>query len=340
MNHYAAIASALEAENLDAVLLTGEANRFYASGFFTPGTDATALVTRQDAVFFTDARYTEAASRRLDGAELREVKPGKGLADQLKEQVFLKGIRRLGIEDAVMSVQSFRRLKKALSEKGRPTCELVGASEPILKLRQTKDAEELQAMETAQGIAERALEDILAVSVDCFQADDPAAARKVEPLEETIDQLTDEIRARHVHRLQNGECTIQLGFVLNDLLTNLDFEAMYLHHIGNGADLTVAAVPYTVSVPFAIMNIEGDVVKGLREKPTYNYFANAGVYMMRTELLRRIPADTYVDAPDFISSLIGEGGKVGYFPIEGTWIDIGSPDDFRYANGLMSTPRR
>ena len=161
MNHYAAIASALEAENLDAVLLTGEANRFYASGFFTPGTDATALVTRQDAVFFTDARYTEAASRRLDGAELREVKPGKGLADQLKEQVFLKGIRRLGIEDAVMSVQSFRRLKKALSEKGRPTCELVGASEPILKLRQTKDAEELQAMETAQGIAERALEDIL-----------------------------------------------------------------------------------------------------------------------------------------------------------------------------------
>ncbi len=44
----------------------------------------------------------------------------------------------------------------------------------------------------------------------------------MEPLEETIDQLTDEIRARHVHRLQNGECTIQLGFVLNDLLTNLE----------------------------------------------------------------------------------------------------------------------
>lgn len=140
--------------------------------------------------------------------------------------------------------------------------------------------------------------------------------------------------------LAEGIDTRDVLVMNSDLLTNLDFEAMYLHHIGNGADLTVAAVPYTVSVPFAIMNIEGDVVKGLREKPTYNYFANAGVYMMRTELLRRIPADTYVDAPDFISSLIGEGGKVGYFPIEGTWIDIGSPDDFRYANGLMSTPRR
>ncbi len=161
MNHYVNISSALEAENLDAILLTGEANRFYASGFFTPGADATALVTRKDAIFFTDARYTEAAARRLEGAELREVKPGKGLLDQLKELVFLKGIRRLGFEDAAMSVQSFRRLEKALDEEGHPPCELVPASEPILKLRQTKDAEELQAMEAAQGVAERALEDIL-----------------------------------------------------------------------------------------------------------------------------------------------------------------------------------
>ena len=136
MNHYAAIAAALEAENLDAVLLTGEANRFYASGFFTPGADATALVTRKEAVFLTDARYTEAAARHLDGAELREVKPGKGLMDQLKELVFLKGVRRLGFEDAAMSVQSFRRLEKALSE-GKAPCELVPASAPVLKLRQT-----------------------------------------------------------------------------------------------------------------------------------------------------------------------------------------------------------
>ncbi|MCI8818846.1 MAG: Na/Pi cotransporter family protein [Oscillibacter sp.] len=71
-------------------------------------------------------------------------------------------------------------------------------------------------------VLRRALEDILELSVDCFQRDDPAAAKAVEPLEETIDQLTDEIRARHIRRLQNGECTVQLGFILNDLLTNLE----------------------------------------------------------------------------------------------------------------------
>ena len=67
-----------------------------------------------------------------------------------------------------------------------------------------------------------ALEDILTKAFDCFAANDPVAAREVEPLEETIDQLIEEIRMRHIHRLQTGECTIQLGFVLSDLLTNFE----------------------------------------------------------------------------------------------------------------------
>ena len=55
-----------------------------------------------------------------------------------------------------------------------------------------------------------------------FGTDDVALAYAVEPLEETIDRLTEEIRRRHVQRLQSGTCTIQLGFVLSDLLTNLE----------------------------------------------------------------------------------------------------------------------
>ena len=67
-----------------------------------------------------------------------------------------------------------------------------------------------------------ALNDIMALAFDSFAANDPVAAREVEPLEETIDQLIEEIRMRHIHRLQTGECTIQLGFVLSDLLTNFE----------------------------------------------------------------------------------------------------------------------
>lgn len=67
-----------------------------------------------------------------------------------------------------------------------------------------------------------ALEDILEAALDCFTAADAAAAQSIEPLEETIDRLIEEIRSRHISRLQTGTCTIQLGFVLNDLLGNFE----------------------------------------------------------------------------------------------------------------------
>ena len=122
----------------------------------------------------------------------------------------------------------------------------------------------------------------------------------------------------------------------SDLLSKIDFEAMYLHHKNSGADFTIAAVPYSVSVPFAIMRMEGKWIKSLEEKPTYNYFANGGVYIMKSELIGEIKKGEYLDAPDFIMNLINEGKKVGSFHIDGTWVDIGSPDDYRMANELAS----
>ncbi|WP_455582742.1 Na/Pi cotransporter family protein [Dysosmobacter sp.] len=67
-----------------------------------------------------------------------------------------------------------------------------------------------------------ALEDILSRAFACFTNDDAQAAAAIEPLEETIDRLIEEVRMRHIQRLQTGECTIQLGFVLSDLLTNFE----------------------------------------------------------------------------------------------------------------------
>lgn len=67
-----------------------------------------------------------------------------------------------------------------------------------------------------------ALGDILESTFRCFLDNDVEGAVHVEPLEETIDRLIEEIRLRHIERLQSGVCTIQLGFVLNDLLTNFE----------------------------------------------------------------------------------------------------------------------
>lgn len=122
----------------------------------------------------------------------------------------------------------------------------------------------------------------------------------------------------------------------SDLLSAIDFEAMYLHHKHSKADFTIAAVPYSVSVPFAIMRMQGNWVKALEEKPTYNYFANGGVYIMKSDLMQKIIKGEYLDAPDFIMSLISEGKNVGCYHLEGSWVDIGSPDDYRLANELAS----
>ena len=122
----------------------------------------------------------------------------------------------------------------------------------------------------------------------------------------------------------------------SDLLSSIDFEAMYLNHRNSGADFTIGGVPYSVSVPFAIMRMEGNRVRSLEEKPTYNYFANGGVYIMKSELIGRIVKGQYLDAPDFIMSLIKDNLHVGSYHINGTWIDIGSPDDYRLANELAS----
>ena len=122
----------------------------------------------------------------------------------------------------------------------------------------------------------------------------------------------------------------------SDLFTNINYEDMFLSHIESGADVTVAVTPYVVSVPFGVLNSnEQGEVQGLEEKPTYNYFANAGIYMIKRELLSLIPQGEYYDATDFLEDVLAKGKRVRQFPINGIWIDIGSHADFTQAENLI-----
>lgn len=121
----------------------------------------------------------------------------------------------------------------------------------------------------------------------------------------------------------------------SDLFTNINYEDFYLHFLEHDAEMSVAAVPYTVSVPYGIFDLEGRDIQGLIEKPTYNYYANAGIYLIKRTALDEIPCDTFFNATDLIEKLIGEGKKVIRFPLNGTWIDIGNPQEFQKANELV-----
>lgn len=121
----------------------------------------------------------------------------------------------------------------------------------------------------------------------------------------------------------------------SDLFTNINYEDFYLHFKEHGAEMSVAAVPYTVSVPYGIFDLEGRDIQGLIEKPTYNYYANAGIYLIKRRALDEIPDDTFFNATDLIEKLISENKKVIRFPLNGTWIDIGNPQEYQKANELV-----
>lgn len=78
----------------------------------------------------------------------------------------------------------------------------------------------------------RAVLDIVDLSYHVFEAQDIVLAQKIEPLEEVIDELSKEVKRRHVQRLRSGECTIEMGFILSDIATSLERVADHCSNIG------------------------------------------------------------------------------------------------------------
>ena len=121
----------------------------------------------------------------------------------------------------------------------------------------------------------------------------------------------------------------------SDLFTNIDYEDFYLHFLENNADMSVAAVPYSVNVPYGIFELTGRDIQGVKEKPTYNYYANAGIYLIKKKLLDLIPDNVFYNATDFMEMLIEKNHKVIRYPLTGYWIDIGKPEDYQKAQELV-----
>ena len=122
----------------------------------------------------------------------------------------------------------------------------------------------------------------------------------------------------------------------SDLFTNINYEDFFSHFSEHQADMSVAAVPYSFSVPYGIFDLEGREIKGIKEKPTFNYYANAGIYLIKKDLLKLIPSNTFFDATDFLNLLISKGYKVIRYPITGYWLDIGKFEDFNKAQELVN----
>lgn len=121
----------------------------------------------------------------------------------------------------------------------------------------------------------------------------------------------------------------------SDLFTNIDYEDFFLHFQEHDAEMSVAAVPYNISIPYGILDLEGRNIKGLLEKPQYNHYANAGIYLIKRRALEEIPDGEFFNATDLVEKLISEGKSVIRYPLNGTWIDIGNPQEYQKAQDLV-----
>ena len=121
----------------------------------------------------------------------------------------------------------------------------------------------------------------------------------------------------------------------SDLFTNVNFESLYLKLINENADMAVASTEYKVDIPYAVFETKEGRVTNFKEKPSFIYHSNAGVYILKRSLISKIEKGKYCDITDVMEQLVTEGGKLVYDPIIGYWIDIGKTVDYEHAQEFI-----
>jgi dTDP-glucose pyrophosphorylase len=117
----------------------------------------------------------------------------------------------------------------------------------------------------------------------------------------------------------------------SDLLTNVDYEHFFLEFLKKDADFAVVTIPYQVNIPYAVLETIDGEIKSFNEKPTYTYYSNGGIYLMKRDVLKFIPKNMFYNATDLMEELIKNNLKLTSYPFSGYWLDVGKHEDFNKA---------
>lgn len=115
-----------------------------------------------------------------------------------------------------------------------------------------------------------------------------------------------------------------------DIMTRLTVADLIAFHEAHGDPATIAAIRFVSRVPYAVLRTEGTALTGIEEKPEQGVLCNAGIYVLRPDVLPLVPADTMIDMPDLLEKVMADGRTVRVFEIHDKWFDIGSPEDFEH----------
>jgi NDP-sugar pyrophosphorylase family protein len=107
-----------------------------------------------------------------------------------------------------------------------------------------------------------------------------------------------------------------------DLLTDLDVPALIDFHGRGGQEITVVTRDYELRHPYGVIDLDGDRIMGIVEKPTTTEMVNAGIYMLRWAALDLVPGGAPYQMPDLLNSAIAKGYRVVAHPFKGKWLAI------------------
>jgi dTDP-glucose pyrophosphorylase len=125
--------------------------------------------------------------------------------------------------------------------------------------------------------------------------------------------------------------------VLNgDVMTRAPLDRMMEFHAASGAAATVAVCDVELQVPFGVIELGGQTVSAIREKPRERSFVNAGIYVIEPGVLDFVSRGSRCDMPAVLARLIAAGARVGAFPLYETWTDVGTPQDLDAASAEWS----
>jgi dTDP-glucose pyrophosphorylase len=115
-----------------------------------------------------------------------------------------------------------------------------------------------------------------------------------------------------------------------DLVTQADIGAMLDAHERGGPRATLGVRRYFHTVPFGCVEVEGDRIRHMEEKPRLSQLVNAGIYVLDPSLLARLPQGEF-GLPDLLQDCLDRGEDVRTFEIEGDWVDVGQRDQLKVA---------
>ncbi len=125
--------------------------------------------------------------------------------------------------------------------------------------------------------------------------------------------------------------------VLNgDVLTKVDFSKLLRFHEEHASAATVCIREYSVQIPYGVVKLDDLSVLSLEEKPTYNHYVNAGIYLLQPESREFVAHGTFYDMPQLLSDLLQGNKAVRAYPIHEYWLDIGHPETLERAHGEWS----